>query len=508
LTEKLYSSPMDFAPYADKLRAQGKTISLAHGVFDLLHIGHLRYLKEAATFGDILVVSITDDPFVNKGPGRPVFSAQMRAEMLAALDVIDYVIINHDPTAIPVINALRPNFYVKGQEYLNADDDVTGKITEEKDAVEVHGGHIKFTRDITFSSSNLLNSFFDILTPELKAFLADVKRDHNIDEIINLIDSVGKMRVLVVGDAIIDQYDYVSPMGRSAKENIIATKHHDMEIFAGGCFAAANHIANVCGEVELLTCLGGYQSHELLINKSLKDNVKLTHVKRPDAPTTRKRRYLDRSYLHKLFEVYYFNDSPLPPDVQAEFDNLVAQKAPEYDLVIVTDFGHGLIAPSTIEVLQSHARFLAVNAQSNSANYGYNLITRYHKADFICIDAPEARLAAGDKHGEIEDATLSNLTSRLHCDNLIITLGNAGCLTYSTKQKLHNIPVFTNNVIDTVGAGDAFFAIAAPIIAYSNNLKLAGIIGNAAGALKVGIVGHRSAVEKVPLIKFLTALFK
>lgn len=508
LKDSIFSDPSQFEGIASDLRHQGKTIALAHGVFDLLHIGHLRHIKEAASHGDILVVSITDDPFVNKGPGRPVFNAHMRAEMLAALNMVDYVIINHAPTSVPVIHAVRPNFYVKGQEYSAAEDDVTGNITDEEEAVQAVGGNICFTGDIVFSSSNLLNSYFDVLSPDLRAFLADVKQEHAPEDIITLIENVSKMRVLLVGDAIIDEYDYVSPMGRSAKENIIATRHHDREMFAGGCFAAANHVAGLCREVELLTCLGAHEPHEKLIRSSLKDNVTLTTVIRDDAPTTRKRRFLDRSYLHKMFEVYYFEDTPLPKSSQDEFDALVAAKAKDYDLVIVTDFGHGLIAPSTIKILEDNAKFLAVNAQSNSANYGFNLITKYPHADFVCIDAPEARLATGCKHGDIEDVTLVQLADALNCNNIIITLGSAGCLTYVRGQKAATIPVFTNSVIDTVGAGDAFFAIAAPIVAQGANLKLAGIVGNAAGALKVGIVGHRTAVGKAPLIKFLTALFK
>jgi len=508
LKNTIISDPSGFEEIASELRDRGKTIALAHGVFDLLHIGHLRHIKEAASHADTLVISITDDAFVNKGPGRPVFNAHMRAEMLAALDMVDYVIINHAPTSVPVIRAVRPDFYVKGQEYSSAEDDVTGNITDEEDAVKAVGGNICFTGDIVFSSSNLLNSYFDVLTPDLRAFLADVKQEHSPEEIIALVENVSKMRVLLVGDAIIDEYDYVSPMGRSAKENIIATKHHDREVFAGGCFAAANHVAGLCAEVELLTCLGAHEPNEKLIRSSLKDNVTLTTVVRDDAPTTRKRRYLDRSYLHKMFEVYHFKDTPLAKPLQDEFDALVAEKAKEYDLVIVTDFGHGLIAPSTIKVLEDNAKFLAVNAQSNSANYGFNLITKYPHADFVCIDAPEARLASGDKHGDIEGVTLTRLANTLSCDNIIITLGKAGCLTYARDHKTNTIPVFTSSVIDTVGAGDAFFAIAAPIVAQGANLKLAGIVGNAAGALKVGIVGHRNSIEKASLIKFLTALFK
>ena len=102
-----------------------------------------------------------------------------------------------------------------------------------------------------------------------------------------------------------------------------------------------------------------------------------TAFTRAGAPTTLKRRFVDPSYMRKLFEVYFMNDEPLTPDVQSEVDRAIADLAADYDVVIAADFGHGLIAPSSIEALTRKSRFLAVNTQSNSANLGYNLITKY-----------------------------------------------------------------------------------------------------------------------------------
>jgi len=91
------------------------------------------------------------------------------------------------------------------------------------------------------------------------------------------------------------------------------------------------------------------------------------------------------------------NDEPLTDDLQQEFDRTIGSTAGDYDLVIVADFGHGLLRPSSIDKLTASARFLAVNTQSNSANLGYNLITKYPRADYICIDAAEAHLAVSDE---------------------------------------------------------------------------------------------------------------
>ena len=90
-----------------KLKSEGKKIVHCHGVFDLLHVGHIKHFKEAKTFGDILVVSITPDEFVNKGPGRPVFTTSLRLEALAALQSVDYVVANNLPSAEEIIKSIK-----------------------------------------------------------------------------------------------------------------------------------------------------------------------------------------------------------------------------------------------------------------------------------------------------------------------------------------------------------------------------------------------------------------
>jgi len=148
-----------------------------------------------------------------------------------------------------------------------------------------------------------------------------------------------------------------------------------------------------------------------------------------------------------------------------------------------------------------------VNAQTNSANIGYNLITKYPRADYISIDAPEARLATQNRRGELSDV-IEQLRSGIQCDKFAITHGNHGCVVFAEGEGYSRIPAFTTRALDTVGAGDAFLSLSAPCLAAGMPMEWAGVIGNTAGALKVGIVGHRSAVDKVPLFKAVTALLK
>lgn len=497
----------EVAAIAQQLRLTGKTVVHAHGTFDLLHLGHVRHFQVARALGDVLVVTMTADRFVNKGPGRPVFGEAARAEMLASLEYVDWVAINQAPDAVDAISQIRPSIYVKGQDYQEPEGDVTGKIIFERRAVEAHGGRIHFTEGVTFSSTELLNRHFDVYQPHVRDHLRALRNDGGMAEMLDLIEKVRDYHIVLVGDAIIDEYEYVLPMGKPPKECIIATRYYDRETFAGGVFAAANHVASICATVDVVTCLGAAESYEGLIRESLRPNVRLHAVSRLNASTTVKRRFVDSSTMRKLFEVYVMDDEPLTGDLQQELDGTIARVVSQADVTIVTDFEHGLLAPSSIGVLNKHARFLAVNTQSNSANWGYNLITKYPRADYVCIDAPEARLAARDRLSKIGDIAHA-IERQIDCSRIVITQGRHGCITLERGGSVHTIPALAGRIIDTIGAGDAFLSITAPLVAAGGRLKQVGFIGNVVGALKVEIIGHRKAIEKAALIKAITALLK
>jgi rfaE bifunctional protein nucleotidyltransferase chain/domain len=504
---KIMSVP-DVAAIVQRMRQAGKTVVQAHGTFDLLHVGHVRHMEAAKELGDVLVVTVTADRFVNKGPGRPVFNEGLRAEMLASLQYVGLVAINPEPDAVSAITAIRPDIYVKGQDYEKAEEDVTGKIVPERNAVEAHGGRIHFTHEVMFSSTELINRHFNVFDPAVSRHLNGLRGNGFLAESLELIERIRDYRVVLVGDAIIDEYQYVVPMGKPPKESVIAGRYQDREIFAGGVLAAANHVASFCKKVDVITCVGSIESHEELIRTSMRPNIELHVLRRPAAPTTLKRRFVDPSNMRKLFELYVMDDNPLAEEMSAELDRLISELAPAANVVIATDFGHGLIGPSAVQTLVEYSPFLAVNAQSNSANMGYNLITRYPEADYVCIDAPEARLAVGDRISPIGDVAHKILSEHVECSKIIITHGKNGCVTHERGGETHAIPAFARNVVDTVGAGDAFLAVTAPLVAAGGSMDKVGFIGNVVGALKVEIVGHRKPIEKPALIKGITALLK
>lgn len=490
------------------LRKKGKKIVLCHGVFDLLHPGHIKHFESAKRKGDILVVTVTKDEYVNKGPGRPVFNQYLRAETIAAMECVDFVAINEWPTAVEAIKKLRPHFYVKGSDYIKKENDVTGKIREEEEAVKAIGGVLHFTDEISFSSTAIINTFFSPYPERATAFLSDFKKRYSSKDIINYLKAVGNKKILIIGDIIIDEYHYCCGLGKSQKENIIATKYLNEETFAGGALAAANHLAGFCKNVTLVSCIGARNNYLSFIKSHLKPNIKTDFYFDKNIPTPVKRRFVDPAFLTKLFEICYLEDSSyISAPLEKKINNHLSSILKKFDAVVVADFGHGLITPKIVKTICDKAKFLAVNVQTNSANLGFNLITKFRKADYVCIDEPEIRLACHDKFSNLEQLILE-ISRKLNCEKVIITRGHKGSLAYSKKDGFIEIPVFSKEVVDRIGAGDAYFSITAPCAIKNTPMEVIGFIGNAVGAIKVLIVGNRSSVEPVSLFKYITTLIK
>ena len=148
----------ELAKKIEVLKSEGKKIVLCHGCFDLMHPGHIKYFQAAKKMGDVLVVTVSPDIYVDKGDGRPVFNQTLRAESIAALECVDYVAINRWPTAVETLRLLRPNIYVKGQEFENKEDK-TGKLQQEQEVLVEIGAEMRYTHEIIFSSTKLLNQY-------------------------------------------------------------------------------------------------------------------------------------------------------------------------------------------------------------------------------------------------------------------------------------------------------------------------------------------------------------
>ena len=492
----------------DALRAQGKRIVLSHGVFDLLHPGHIRHLNAAKMQGDVLVVSITADAYVRKGPGRPIFNETLRTETVAAMEVVDFVTLIHDLTAVPSIRALKPHVYAKGPEYRDAAEDPTGDLAEEEQAVRGISGEIFFTsNDIVFSSTHLINKYASVFSERQREFLQGIKDRYQSDKnIIEMLRRLEGLRVLVIGDTIIDEYVYCEPLGQSLKQNLVVHQYLREERFCGGVGAIANQVADFCKNVHLVTVFGKGNSFEPYVRSQLRKNVSLHSFTRDDMPTVVKRRYLYSNAEQKIFEVCHIGDHDVPLPLETEIATYIGEHAANYDLVMVCDYGHGVMTPHVASETKRSAKFLAVNAQTNSANMGYNLITRkYSGLNYASVDEAEARLALQDKHEKIE-ALGPKLLHRLDADRLIVTRGRNGSTAFLRNGEVCSSPAFAMSVVDRVGAGDAFYSITSPCFSQGMPADLVSFIGNLVGALAVQIVGNRETVAPRDLYRLITSL--
>lgn len=479
----------------------------SHGVFDLLHIGHIKHFQAAKKQGDILIVTITPDRFVNKGPNRPRFTESLRAEAVAALDCVDYVIINSWPTAVEAIKLIRPSIYAKGDEYRSSENDVTGKINIEAATVQSIGGNILFTNEMMFSSSELLNEFFSPFSKEVSAYINNFKKKHSFQNIFSYLEKSKHLKVLLIGEAIIDIYHFSDVIGKAGKEPTLVAKEKHEKTYAGGILALANHLSDFCQEITCLTYLGEKGEYEDTIQKSLKSNVKMIPLYKKNSPTIVKRRYVEEYLRQKLFEVYEINDDYLEDAQSKLFLENLDKQLRDHDLTIVADYGHGLLDKNAIDTITEKAKFLAVNTQSNAGNNGFNFISKYEKANFISIASRELQLNYRQKHLSTPEQ-LNRLMQEHAYENVMITNGKQGVYVSKKNEPIYEVPAFVHNVVDRVGAGDAVLAIAS-IYAYQGApAELIGFISNVVGAEAVGIMGNERYIEKVSLMKHISHLLK
>ncbi|MEE3258768.1 MAG: PfkB family carbohydrate kinase [Candidatus Latescibacterota bacterium] len=488
---------------AAKRAEQSVRVIHCHGVFDLLHIGHIRYLERARSLGDCLVVTLTPDRFVNKGPHRPTFSADLRADALAALDCVDYVSINQWPTAVETIRLLRPDFYAKGAEYR---ENRTEEIVREEEVVAETGSELAYIDEPTSSSTYLVNRHFSVFPEDVKNYLRDFVDKHPVDEVLASLEDVRCLKVLVLGDAILDEYQYCDAIGKSSKEPVLAAKYLSTEMSAGGVLAVGNHVAGFCDDVELMTFLGDRESHEDYIRSKLRANIRFDPLQKENAPTIIKRRFVESYFLSKFFEIYVINDREIEGGEEQTLCDRLEAVLPGVDVVIVADFGHGMITPRVVQLLCAKAPFLAVNTQVNAGNQGFNTIAKFPRADFICLAEKEVRMEMRNRHGDLGDM-IREISTRLQCPRMMVTMGKDGCIGYSDGT-FTDAPALATRIVDRIGAGDAVFSLVSLCVAIGVPMEVVCFIGNAVGAQAVAIMANEKAVDSTSLSRHITSLLK
>lgn len=513
MAENKVISAEGFPAIRDEIKKKNKKIVMCHGVFDLLHYGHIEHLREAKSFGDVLVVSVTSEPYVNKGPDRPYYNDAQRTSFLASIEFVDYVMLSNEQTALANINAVQPDIFVKGQEFKSGTDGVTGQISAEIELVEKLGGTIRYTQGIVYSSSKLLNNYFSALPDgvlEYSQKLLDKYGKNVFDRITDYVDKFEDLKILVIGDIIIDEYIFCKPQGLTRKDSTLSTRFQSVEQYPGGSLALTRHMAELCPNVELLSMMGSEDDLYDLIESKMPNSVNLHMLRDNGFVTPVKRRYLkkhpQRNEYDKLFSVNYLNDKDAIKRIRyEEFHKSLHELVPQFDLVAVCDYGHGLIDNESIEIIQNNSRFLSLNCQTNSSNYGTNLITKYTKADSFALDEVEMQLAF-PHHGDNREDLLTFLREQLGASTGYLTIGAAGAISEDKEGNKVSVPALTLNVTDTIGAGDAFFSISSLCASTKVPIDISTLLANASASIKACNIGNKNSVKKKDLLKSIKTI--
>jgi rfaE bifunctional protein nucleotidyltransferase chain/domain len=488
----------------EALRREGKRIVHCHGTFDLVHPGHIVHLEEARKLGDVLAVTVTDEKHVNKGPGRPFFNDSLRARTLAALACVDYVVLIPHAAAVEAIEAVKPHVYCKGLEYTDAANDVTGNIHDDVATVQKHGGEVRYLGEVVFSSTRLLNRHFETNNPAVAAFCGDLAARVSPADLADVVNDFSGLRVLVVGDTIFDKYSFVKVQGLTSKNRIISGRYLEEEVQAGGALAVYRHIKQFTPQVRLVSLLGGEHWLEPTLRKYLPPEDDAT-VRDEDFVSIIKQRFVEPvsegKDLSKLFSVNFINADPPAPSVIDRVLGGLETEIKNSDLVVLADFGHGLMQQAVRDFLQDSGVFLALNCQTNSNNHGFNIISRqYRHADVFSLDEQELLLSCGHRHVDF-NAELVRLRANLGARAGWLTRGAIKTLGVGTNGQSAACPPLGDDITDTIGAGDAFFSVMALAAFRDLPVDLTTFLGQLAGAQAVKIVGNREPISKPVLLK-------
>lgn len=472
------------------LREQGRTVVLCHGDFDRLHVDDILHLREAKSMGDVLVVTVSPDrPSSDANPGI-VFPQSLRAELVSAVDVVDYVAPSESTGAADVIRLLAPNIYAKTVKRHQHGVELTTATMEDQEAVRAVGGALMFT-----NSPRHVANYLDCFSPEVNSHLEDFRARHSTGEILRHLEQLRSLRVALIGETILDEYVYCDALGKSGKESVLAMRYLSKERHAGGSLAIANHLANFCQDVKLFTYLGCNDSQEDFVRTHLSPKVQPTFIHKPDSPTIVKRRFLDYYSKSKLFALYELNDDNLPQAEDEALCDAVDRILPQCDLVVVADFGHGLVTPALVQKLADKAPFVSVNTQLNAANIGYHTISKYPRADFISIHEGELRLDSRCRREDLR-VLMRRLCEKSQAQVVLVTRGKNGSLLYHRDEGFFQSPAFATRIVDRIGAGDAVYALTSLCAARGVPPEVLNFLGNLMGAQAVAIMGNRETVDR------------
>jgi rfaE bifunctional protein kinase chain/domain/rfaE bifunctional protein nucleotidyltransferase chain/domain len=462
-------------------RPRKKKVIMCHGTFDVVHPGHVRHLLYAKTKADVLVASLTADVHIMKGNLRPYVPEDLRAINLAALEMVDYVIIDREATPLKNLSLIQPDYFAKGYEYTAGQ--VHPKTQEEIDVLESYGGEMLFTPgDIVYSSSALIElAPPNIAVEKLMLLMQGEKLTFQ-----DLRDTLGRLKGLsaqVVGDTIVDSYTYTSMIGGMTKTPTISVRFERKTDYVGGAGVVAKHLQAAGADVIFSTVLGNDAYKDFVI-QDLKDaGVHCTPIIDPTRPTTNKNAIVAENY--RLLKVDTLDNRSISDKIVEQLRQQIG--AQRSDAVVFSDFRHGIFNRSTIPPLAAAIPAGTFRVADSQVASRWGNILEFEGFDLITPNEREARFALGDQDSVVRPLAME-LHNKSRCKTLILKCGDRGIITYrgstSALREFFTVETFADRVVDAVGAGDALLAYATLALVATKNDVIASILGNMAAGIE------------------------
>ncbi len=481
---------------ARRERAAGRSIVQCHGCFDIVHPGHVRYLEFARRQGDLLIVSLTGDAEISKGAERPYIPQELRAENLAALEFVDYVTIDANPTAETLLDTLRPDVYVKGREYEHSTDP---GFLRERQIVEAYGGRVIFSSgEVIFSSSQLIEAL--PRSAAIDAYrLKLLCRRHAIDRspLLDVLSRFRNLRVIVVGDVILDRYVFCDAIDVASESPMMSLAQIDEQSYVGGAAIVARHAAALGARVLLLGAVAEDDASDRVRNVLKREGVE-THLLICRPKLVEKTRFLvDDS---KVLKVETADQVPLDSLAERKCALILEQQAALADAIIFCDFGYGMITAGlmsrVLEGLRRRVRTIAADVSGTRGN-----LLNFRCADLLCPTERELRSTLHDFEQGLSSVAW-NLLNQTRARHLFVTLEKRGLVAFdrrsqdpsspewSARLRSEHIPSFADRIVDRLGCGDAMLSAATLALAAGAPLIHAAYLGNAAAALEIARLGN------------------
>ena len=469
-------------------RPREKTVIMCHGVFDLVHPGHIRHLVYAKEKADILVASLTADAHITKAQHRPFVPQDLRALNLAALEMVDYVVIDPNPTPLENIGRLQPDYFAKGYEYV--DGGVHPNTQKEIEVLKSYGGEILFTPgDIVYSSSHLIETGPpDIAVEKLLMLLEAEGLDFNrLREILERFE--GK-EVHVVGDTIVDSLTYTTMIGGMTKTPTPSVRFDNRVDFIGGAAVVAKHLRAAGAKVTFSTVLGDDPLKDFVLEGLASAGVEVLPIIDQARPTTHKNAFVCGDY--RLLKVDTLDNRSIT-DAQADQISDHLRQMP-VEAVVFSDFRHGIFNRRTIPGLTNaipRGTFRVADSQVASR---WGNILEFKGFDLLTPNEREARFSLAD-----QDTGVRPLAAKLHeeseCKTVILKLGDRGVLTCRAGKEndprtFFVVDSFVERVVDAVGAGDALLAYATLSMLVDRSEVAASVLGSMSAALECEADGN------------------